>query len=532
MLTRNIKIGQRLALSFILILFLMAGVTAISVLSSRSARNDLSSSVSSATGKSTELASMRTALFRQVLLGRSIGASNDVIQMPKDMAVIVGEQDAYKRSEAKFIQIGLSSDEREILTRLQQFEREIAPFIVEAKEAVAGFNGNMATKALTTKAAPVQEKWLLALDDLVALQNQQVSANMTSFEVALDRANFIMIAICAAAMLLSGAVGYKLTNSITAPLNAAVGLAQRVSRGDLSAKPTRVDNDETGQMLSALYDMNASLVNIVDSVRSGADMISTASQEIAEGNLDLSNRTETQASAIEQTTHAMMKLTDTVRKNSEYARQADEYMVKASECANTGGKVVSDVVTTMGAITSSSEKIVDIIGVIDAIAFQTNILALNAAVEAARAGEQGRGFAVVAAEVRTLAQRSASAAKEIKTLIGDSVASVEAGSALVARAGSAMTEIVASIDQVGGMVAHISSSSGEQREGIEKMSNVISQIGDMTQQNAGLVEEAAAAAQSMQEQAMQLVQSVSVFVLDENSLSSANNRPGSRMLLN
>lgn len=484
-----------------------------------------------ATNKSTELASMRKALFRQVLLGRSIGASNDVIQMPKDLAVIVGEQDTYKKSEARFIQIGLNTDEQKIFARIQQFERDIAPFIVEAKEAVAGFNGMLATKALTTKAAPVQEKWLMALDELVALQNQQVSSNMKNFEGALDRANYTMIAICAGAMLLSGAIGYQLTNSITAPLNAAVNIAQRVAKGDLSVTPGLCDNDETGQMLSALYGMNASLVSIVESVRSSADTIGIATQEIAEGNLDLSNRTEAQASALEQTTHAMMKLTDTVRKNSEYARQADEYMVKASECASTGGKVMSDVVTTMGAITSSSEKIGDIIGVIDAIAFQTNILALNAAVEAARAGEQGRGFAVVASEVRTLAQRSASAAKEIKTLIGDSVASVEAGSALVSRAGSAMTEIVSSIGQVGGMVAHISSSSGEQREGIEKMNMVISQIDDMTQQNAGLVEEAAAAAQSMQEQAQQLVQAVSVFVLDTNSASTSSYRPASRKLL-
>jgi methyl-accepting chemotaxis protein len=434
--------------------------------------------------------------------------------MPKDMAVIMGHVAAYKKSADKLEAVGLSDDERAIVERTRKFEQDVAPAIAEAKDAVDGFNGMVATKALTLKAAPVQEKWLAALDELVALQNTRVTVDMDRFETDLDRANTVMVMICGVSMLLAGAIGYALNRSITAPLNDAVGLAKRVAQGDLSIVPHETDNDETGQLLGALYDMNASLVGIVDSVRTSAETIGHASREIADGNLDLSTRTEAQASALEHTTSAMTDLTGRVQKNSDYARQADEYMTSAKDRARLGGEVVFDVVNTMNDISSSSKKIVDIIGVIDGIAFQTNILALNAAVEAARAGEQGRGFAVVASEVRTLAQRSASAAKEIKELISSSVKSVEAGSQLVGRAGSAMTDIVNSINQVAGMVAQISTSSNEQSAGINGMAKAIRTMDDMTQQNAALVEEAAAAAQSMSEQAQQLVEVVSVFIID------------------
>jgi len=514
MRTRDLKIGHRLALAFCLILFLMAGVTAISVLSSRTARHNLSTSVHGATAKTTALTTMRQALFQQLLLGRSIGASNDVVQMPKDMAVILGHAATYKKSAENFEAIGLSDDERAILARTRAFEQDVAPFVQEAKDAVDGFNGMVATKALTLKAAPVQEKWLTALDELVALQNTRVATDMNSFETNLDRANIVMFVLCGGAMLLAGGIGYALNRSITAPLNDAVDLARRVSQGDLSVAAHETAGDETGQVLKALYNMNASLVGIVDSVRTGAETIGHASREIADGNLDLSSRTEAQATALEHTTSAMNDLTGRVQKNSEFARQADAYMNSAKDRARTGGEVVFDVVNTMNDISSSSKKIVDIIGVIDGIAFQTNILALNAAVEAARAGEQGRGFAVVASEVRTLAQRSASAAKEIKELISSSVASVEAGSQLVGRAGGAMTEIVDSINQVAGMVAQISASSSEQSAGIDGMAKAIRTMDDMTQQNAALVEEAAAAAQSMSQQAQQLIEAVSVFIID------------------
>ncbi|MES2740292.1 MAG: methyl-accepting chemotaxis protein [Pseudomonadota bacterium] len=299
--------------------------------------------------------------------------------------------------------------------------------------------------------------------------------------------------------------------NITAPLLRAVGLATQVARGDLTATAQASSGDEAGQLVRALGEMNVSLLNIVRQVRSGTDTIATASSQIASGNLDLSSRTEQQASSLQQTASSMEELTTTVQQNASSARQASSLAVTASEVAGKGGAVVARVVDTMGSINASSRKIVDIIGVIDGIAFQTNILALNAAVEAARAGEQGRGFAVVATEVRNLAQRSAAAAKEIKTLIGDSVEQVEVGTKLVDQAGTTMHDIVAAVQQVSDIVAGIAAASEEQRNGIEQVNLAIAQMDEVTQQNASLVEQAAAAAASMQDQANGLADVVSVF---------------------
>ena len=305
-----------------------------------------------------------------------------------------------------------------------------------------------------------------------------------------------------------------LTRNITRPLRAAVGLADQVSRGDLSAEVTVSSTDETGQLQRALKDMIASLRKTVAEVRASSDTIATASNQIASGNLDLSSRTEQQASSLEETASSMEELTSTVKQNTDNARQANGLATTASEVARKGGAVVAEVVGTMHAINESSRKIVDIIAVIDGIAFQTNILALNAAVEAARAGEQGRGFAVVATEVRSLAQRSAAAAKEIKTLIGDSVEKVEAGAKLVDQAGTTMDEIVESVKRVTDIMGEISAASQEQTAGIEQINQAITQMDEVTQQNAALVEQAAAAAESLQDQAANLSQVVSVFKLD------------------
>ncbi len=300
----------------------------------------------------------------------------------------------------------------------------------------------------------------------------------------------------------------------------AAGIASRIAAGDLTVD-IQIGNQDKTSMLFAMREMRNSLENIVSQVRAGTDTIATASSQIAAGNLDLSSRTEEQASALEETASSMEEITSTVKQNSDNSRQANELAVNASGIAVRGGTVVSQVVDTMGSITESSRKIVDIIGVIDGIAFQTNILALNAAVEAARAGEQGRGFAVVASEVRSLAQRSASAAKEIKELIGDSVEKVDTGSKLVEQAGTTMKEIVDSIKHVTDIMADITAAGREQTAGIEQVNQAISQMDEVTQQNAALVEEAAAASQSLQDQAASLSEIVSVFKINNSQMQSA-----------
>jgi methyl-accepting chemotaxis protein len=337
----------------------------------------------------------------------------------------------------------------------------------------------------------------------------------------LKQSNWFAIAIALMTIAFIASTGVLLVRKIVRSIMQAVQIAQSVASGDLTNRIAVTSKDETGQLLQALKDMNDSLKNIVGEVRIGTDMIATASGEIAAGNLDLSSRTEQQAASLEETASSMEEMTSTVKQNAENARQANQLAQTASAVATQGGEVVSQVVGTMNAINDSAKKIVDIISVIDGIAFQTNILALNAAVEAARAGEQGRGFAVVAAEVRNLAQRSAGAAKEIKTLIGDSVEKVDAGSKLVEKAGATMVDVVSSVKRVSDIIHEITAASNEQTTGIEQINQAITQMDQVTQQNAALVEEAAAAAGSMQEQATNLVQAVSMFKTDNGHLAAA-----------
>ncbi|MEN3275155.1 MAG: hypothetical protein V7631_945 [Massilia sp.] len=322
-------------------------------------------------------------------------------------------------------------------------------------------------------------------------------------------------------LALAALLGWRTVRAIVRPLEEAVQIAGAVAQGDLTRKIEVRSNDETGRLMAALRDMNDSLVEIVTRVRTGTDTIATASGEIADGNLDLSSRTEQQAGALEETASSMEELTSTVKRNADNARQANALAGSASHIAGKGGAVVAQVVETMGAINTSANKIVEIISVIDGIAFQTNILALNAAVEAARAGEQGRGFAVVAGEVRNLAQRSAAAAKEIKLLIDDSVNKVHQGSALVDQAGATMNEIVESISRVTGIMAEISAASQEQSAGIEQVNEAVVQMDQTTQQNAALVEQASAAAQSLQNEAATLARTVGAFRIAGSMVQAA-----------
>jgi methyl-accepting chemotaxis protein len=369
---------------------------------------------------------------------------------------------------------------------------------------------------LLTTVRKEQTAYLNSLTELVKFQNAAITDAALQAEQAYTSSRNMMILLTLVAAALASWVLLLVTRSITRPLNRAVDMAEAVAGGDLTMRMECSTRDETGQLLRALINMNDALARTVGQVRSGTDTITVASNEIASGNLDLSSRTEQQASSLEETASSMEELTSTVTQNAENARQATKLVVAASEFATKGGQVVGQVVSTMGAIKDSSSKIVDIIGVIDGIAFQTNILALNAAVEAARAGEQGRGFAVVASEVRNLAQRSAGAAKEIKELIGRSVETVDEGARLVDEAGATMEGIVTAVKQVADIMTEISAASSEQSNGIAQVNQAIVSIDDVTQQNAALVEEAAAAAQSMRDQADLLAQAVSVFKLAQH----------------
>lgn len=322
---------------------------------------------------------------------------------------------------------------------------------------------------------------------------------------------FIIAAVLLIAVFITFAVLYVLRNAVLKPLDDAIVHLDTVAKGDLTARIAVSGNNEISKLLGAIHRMQKNLTHLVTQVRSGVDEINTGSREIAAGNTDLSSRTEEQASSLEETAASMEELASTVKQNADNARQADLLARRASDMAQSGGKVVSEVIQTMNAISTSSGKISEIVSVIDSIAFQTNILALNAAVEAARAGEQGKGFAVVASEVRTLAQRSASAAREIKDLIDDSVKKVSTGSEQVGRAGTTMQEIVQSVKQVTDTVAEISAASQEQSTGIDQVNLAVSQMDGVTQQNASLVEQAAAAASSLEAQSRALAEAVSAF---------------------
>jgi methyl-accepting chemotaxis protein len=415
----------------------------------------------------------------------------------------------------------LNDKEKELLAKMDQSIAFAKPKVDKTVEMGMAGQREEATENMLTQSAPATAAAIAVLDEIVAFEKKQARDAADAANADYANANRLMLALGALAILAGTAVGWIITRSITRPLHAAVALAETVASGDLSSTVEVTSRDEMGQLMQALKHMNDSLQKIVGEVREGTDAIATASGEIASGNLDLSARTEQQASALEETASSMEELTSTVKQNADNARQANVLAGSASDVAVQGGQVVSRVVDTMGEINASARKIVDIIGVIDGIAFQTNILALNAAVEAARAGEQGRGFAVVATEVRNLAQRSAAAAKEIKILIGDSVAAVETGSKLVDQAGATMGDIVASVARVTDIMSEITAASHEQEAGIEQINQAIGEMDAVTQQNAALVEEAAAAAGSLREQAGNLAQAVSVFKLDARQAPAA-----------
>lgn len=374
-----------------------------------------------------------------------------------------------------------------------------------------------ATHHLLEGLRPVQLEYLDILNQSIQFQSELASESSLDAVRAVTSLQRTTLAAIALSLIISVGLGFWIVRSITKPIHRAVDIARAVADGHLNTTIEVQNRDEVGQLLEALRNMQAELVAVVSAVRTGSVSVAAASTQIAQGNLDLSQRTEEQATALEQTAASMEQLSATVGQNAESAVEASRLAQSASSVATEGAALVSQVVETMHGISASSQKISEIIGVIDSIAFQTNILALNAAVEAARAGEQGRGFAVVAAEVRSLAGRSAEAAKEITTLITDSVQRVERGNNLAHRAGSTMQDIVSSIQRVNGLIGEISSASREQSQGVVQVGEAIMQMDHVTQQNAALVEEVSAAAGSLSEQANELVKVVATFEFDAKS---------------
>ncbi|WP_413460293.1 methyl-accepting chemotaxis protein [Herbaspirillum huttiense] len=514
----NLKVAVRLAAVFAVIVALLAVVSVTAFVKINNINRGIDQIVNDRYLKVRWAFDLRDGVNEQIKYLRGIAIDIDNVQANEkrfgqlDVAVKQTKEALDKIAARQVTEVG--KKKIKVLDDARQAfdasEREFLALIRAGKS-------DAADDYVLRKITDTQNNYLALARAFADSQDSQLQAEGAKAVADGALAIQVTLACSGMAVLASIILGYLMARSIVRPLNEAVRVAENVAAGDLTTRIEPHSKDETGQLMVALRKMNDNLVDIVSGVRRSTDSIATASGEIASGNLDLSSRTEQQAGSLEETASAMEEMTSTVRQNADNARQANQLATTASEVAKQGGEIVGRVVTTMEEINQSSRKIVDIIGVIDGIAFQTNILALNAAVEAARAGEQGRGFAVVASEVRSLAQRSAAAAKEIKGLISDSVAKVEGGSALVADAGNTMEQVVSSVRSVTDIVAEISAASVEQSTGIEEINRAVGQMDESTQQNAALVEQAAAAAGALQEQAARLATAISIFKLAQGA---------------
>jgi len=515
------KVGTRLGLGFVLVLAFLVAVTATGIYQMAQIQNRLDHVISVNNVVSRLVVDMRANVGDRVTSLRVLTLMSDPADMEPEMNRIkelaAKYADAQNKLSSQFA-VEARPEEKALLATIKEQEAIAMPAIAKASDLWLANKAEDATKVLIKEIRPAQKKWMAALDQLGTLEDKQNAQMQVDAASGFSTARTFMLLMGLAAMAISVLAAWVITRQLLKQLGGepdyTAAIAGSIAKGDLSITIDTNSSDKDS-LLFEMKEMRNSLVDIVSQVRTGTETIGTASREIAAGNIDLSSRTEMQASSLEKTASAMDQLTSTVKQNADNAREANQLASAASDVAIRGGQVVSEVVDTMSSIDASAKKIVDIIGVIDGIAFQTNILALNAAVEAARAGEQGRGFAVVASEVRNLAQRSAGAAKEIKMLIDDSVEKVGAGTKLVGQAGVTMDEVVDSVRRVTDIMSEIANASQEQSAGIAQVNQSIIEMDSMTQQNAALVEEAAAAAQSLQDQAAELARVVSIFKLVE-----------------
>ena len=510
----HLRIGTRLAAGFALVLLLSVISTSYALYSASVNAEATRQMMEKPLAKERLVSDWYVLIYSAIARTSMIARSTDET-LSNVFADTIADSTKQGGELLKQIETLLVSDEEKAIFKASIAERvkyqDAKTLVMNARK---GGNAAQAESVYRDSFAPAAAKYQNNVKALLSQQRQAIDATAHAIEAANGRSFTLLLTLCALVVALGSVCAWLITRSITQPLKAAVKVAETVADGDLRTHFGTPASDEIGDLMRALHGMNEALRKVVSEVQTGTNAIATASGEIAAGNQDLSARTEQQASSLEETASSMEELTSTVKQNADNARQANQMAVAASGVAERGGSIVSQVVDTMGAIDTASTKIVDIIGVIDGIAFQTNILALNAAVEAARAGEQGRGFAVVATEVRSLAQRSAAAAREIKTLIGDSVEQVNNGTRLVQQAGSTMGEVVDSVRRVTDIMAEITAASAEQSMGIDQVNQAIAQMDQVTQQNAALVEEAAAAAESMQDQAARLAQVAAGFQLE------------------
>ncbi|HJV87373.1 MAG TPA: methyl-accepting chemotaxis protein [Noviherbaspirillum sp.] len=521
---RNMKVGTRLALSFGSVCILLWIILSVGLTQLSSLDDGTSSIVHDRWPKIAASTDLLAQTDRIAIDIRNMMLTDSKDDRQKQIDEIAQARKSTTTDLDKLERVIVIPKGKELLRQVSAAHER---YVAGQDKLIALINEEKVPEAkayLATELRPVLDAYKASLNALIQFQVELMDASGVTANRTFANARTVMLALGVLAILIAGGIGFLITRGLLKRLGGepefAAAVATRIASGDLRVDIDLRQNDDAS-MLHAMRAMRDNLAGIVTQVRQATDTIATASSQIASGNLDLSSRTEEQASSLQQTASSMEELTSTVKQNADNAQQANALALSASDVAGRGGMVVSQVVDTMGSINESAKKIVDIISVIDGIAFQTNILALNAAVEAARAGEQGRGFAVVATEVRNLAQRSASAAKEIKALINDSVEKIHVGAKLVDDAGATMGEIVDSVKRVSDIVGEITAASHEQTAGIEQINQAIAQMDEVTQQNASLVEEAAAASEAMQEQAQQLVQIVGAFQVDVTRLAAA-----------